>query len=574
LALAATLAFRAGRIGRAARLFSAVLAIDPNDTYASSNLVQIARTVGDLERAAAVIDAQLRRRPLDADLHRQLCEIRFADPGQVAYLLRTAKRLAVIRPDGPEAYPGLVRGMLHDHGPTPALRWGRIGATVDPLSAWTSHAVADALDRLRKDGRQFWVQRALVVDPGEPEFWRRRAEWFEVSHQPDAAILSARRSIQAGAIPGTPRVTIAKALIQLGRLDEAEAVLRALVSDTSASISQRATANFELGIMLDKVGRVDEAFDVLLVGNRLARRTASAKRFDPKRMRDGIEARIAGIEAMAARGEAAPAGMAPVFLVGFPRSGTTLLEQILDSHPRITALEERPYITRARRWLDRNRPGAADGSVAIGKALLTQLRSRYSAMLDADEPRREGVVRIDKLPFNLIEAGLITRLFPDARFILAIRHPADVCLSNFMQEFAGNDLVANLDTVENTARLYDQAMRYWVKACDAFRLTVHRVRYEDLVADLEGEARKVVAFLNLPFDPAMLDHAAHARGRAIRTPSYRQVSQPIYTHARYRWLRYRHLIEPALEILDPWIEHWGYAGDECPGVGGEGEGAS
>ena len=166
---------------------------------------------------------------------------------------------------------------------------------------------------------------------------------------------------------------------------------------------------------------------------------------------------------------------------------------------------------------------------------------------------------IDKFPLMTLRAAHIHRAFPDAKFIFALRHPCDVVLSCYMQNFMVTSAMSSFLTLENSAKLYDSAMTFWECAREVMPLDVHTVRYEDMVQDLEGELRPLIAFLGLEWDDALLDHQKTARDRGyIRTPSYAQVTEKVYTRSSGRWEAYRQHLEPILPVLAPWIEKFGY----------------
>jgi tetratricopeptide (TPR) repeat protein len=249
----------------------------------------------------------------------------------------------------------------------------------------------------------------------------------------------------------------------------------------------------------------------------------------------------------------------PIFLVGFPRSGTTLLDQILSSHASLQVIEEQPLIADIRRELASTPAGYLATLADMNPDRIQQLRHHY---LDNAarylEPEKNGPF-VDKLPLNIVHLGLIIRLFPNARIILALRHPCDVCLSCFMQAFAPNDAMANFYTLEDAARLYAEVMGLWHHYASLLALNYHPIKYEDIVADFEGETRRLLDFLGLEWDPRVLEYNKNARQRKhINTPSYNQVTEEIYTRARYRWQRYENQLRPVMPLLAPFIDHFNY----------------
>ncbi|HSO42372.1 MAG TPA: sulfotransferase [Rhodospirillales bacterium] len=175
-----------------------------------------------------------------------------------------------------------------------------------------------------------------------------------------------------------------------------------------------------------------------------------------------------------------------------------------------------------------------------------------------------GVRLVDKMPLNTIDAGLIARLFPRAKLLLALRHPCDVVLSGFMQAFRPNPAMVQFETLETSAAFYAQVMDLWRQYERVLPLAVHRIRYEDLIADFEGETRRMLAFLGLPWDEAVLAYAERAKTKAIATPSYHQVVQPIYARSVGRWRNYRAAFTDVLPILGPSLAAFGYEDEPSP----------
>ena len=249
----------------------------------------------------------------------------------------------------------------------------------------------------------------------------------------------------------------------------------------------------------------------------------------------------------------------PAFLIGFPRSGTTLMEQILDSHPAIQAMEEKGAVAA---MVNRFLTVAGDQEDAL--ATMTEeeanlLRQVYFDEVSKYVELRPGALLLDKMPLNTVGAPLILRIFPKAKFILAIRHPCDVSLSCLMQNFTFNEGMASFFFMEDTAGMYTAVMGAWRSYVDTLPLNYHRVRYEDLIGNVEIETRALLEFLGLEWDEAVLQHTDHARQREnINTPSYHQVVQPIYQHAKYRWKRYQKQLAPVVAELQPFISYFGY----------------
>jgi hypothetical protein len=166
---------------------------------------------------------------------------------------------------------------------------------------------------------------------------------------------------------------------------------------------------------------------------------------------------------------------------------------------------------------------------------------------------------VDKFPLNINNVGLIHSIFPEAKFILALRHPYDCVLSCFMQNFKLNDAMANFLTLEDSARIYDATMRHWHEYNRVLDLNVGQLKYEDLIQDLQTTVTSVLNFLNLEWDDNLLNYqqTALSRGR-INTPSYNQVTQKLYTQANGRWKDYQEQMREVSSWLDPWVSYFNY----------------
>jgi tetratricopeptide (TPR) repeat protein len=245
---------------------------------------------------------------------------------------------------------------------------------------------------------------------------------------------------------------------------------------------------------------------------------------------------------------------APTFLVGFPRSGTTLLDTMLMGHPGVEVMEERPCLSTVG-----NAFGGFDRIAELDEAEVRRAQASYFEEASKYVDVRSGAHLVDKSPLHLNSVPLIRRLFPNARFILALRHPADVILSCFVSNFRLNPAMSNFVRLDTAAEFYDLTFRYWERSREIFPLEVHTVVYEDLIENTEAELRRLAGAMSLEWRDEMLDHRKTAAGRGvITTASYAQVTEPIYRRSVGRWERYRKHLEPILPTLAPWAEKFGY----------------
>lgn len=244
----------------------------------------------------------------------------------------------------------------------------------------------------------------------------------------------------------------------------------------------------------------------------------------------------------------------PAFLVGFPRSGTTLLDTMLMGHPEVEVLEEESTFHRSAELLaDYPKMPTAPAD------LVRAARDAYFDEVAKLTPMAPGKLIVDKNPLLMGAVPLIRRLFPDAKIILALRHPCDVALSCFITNFKLNDGMSSFLRLDTTAELYDLSFSNFERARALLPMPVHTTHYEQVVADRETQLKSLFDFLGLNWHSNVLEHQATAlqRGR-IKTASYSQVAEPIYSRSSGRWQHYRRHLEPILPVLMPWIEAFGY----------------
>lgn len=355
-------------------------------------------------------------------------------------------------------------------------------------------------------------------------------------------------------------LTRARVLRRLGRFDEAVHQLDALATRDLPPMTRVIAAN-EQAQCLDRLGRHEEAFSRFTEANQLQ------QAHDPEAGVDDYGSY--GIELVhflktwlrshpVAKWSPTPPDDrdAPVFLVGFPRSGTTLLDQVLSAHPKIEVLEEQELLLEVRRrWIvgeDFERlQDMTETEVLEARRLYRQARAAAHANPDAE-------VVVDKLPLNSIYLPLIHRLFPEAKILFALRDPRDVCLSCYFQTFSLVGAMPYFLELDSTARYYDAVMSLATEAREALPLDELEIRYDRLVDDLEGEARRIVTFLDLPWNDAVLDYRSGQSERDINTPSYQQVSEPLYRRSVGRWRNYAPQLAEVEPILAPWVETLGY----------------
>lgn len=458
------------------------------------------------------------------------------DLGNVAVGLAYLQRALALRPTDPIALGNIGHALRLQGDNQAAMAHLRRACSFAPGNIDLIAGLAGMLEKLgESEEAQRWVAQGLQQDP---------THWMTnlVAAQLDRR---AQRLQQAAS-----------------RLEDV--LTRAL------TVHQGADTALELGQIYDQMGDAVRAFPLILEGKRkkaMATSTAQSAQESQDylahlvRIRQMANPALATVlQSQAASGtlDADPTAV-PVFLIGFPRSGTTLMEQILDSHPGIQAMEEKPAVScmvnRALEMLDQPACALTD----LREDQLMELRQLYFAEAAKHVTLQPGNLLVDKMPLNTVLVPIIARVFPTAKFILALRHPGDVVLSCFMQNFAANASMANFFTLQGAVQFYAQVMGAWQHYAQQLPLQFHTIRYEDLIEDVPTQSRALLEFLGLPWDDAVLQHTEHARQRgAINTPSYHQVVQPIYQRSKYRWKRYEQQLSDVLPVLQPFVAQFGY----------------
>ena len=401
-------------------------------------------------------------------------------------------------------------------------------------------------------------RRALGVRPDSGDAGANLAAALERLNETGEA-----RGIAERVLSGAPDHALANLVAatldrRAGRCEAARARLERLLAAEPPPLLA-ADAEMEVGQCCDRLGQFDAAFAAFTRGNAQRAALDDARAYDPDRYLDAVgRNRKWFARPWPPAGE--DTGSDPVFFVGFPRSGTTLMEEMLRAHPNLVTTEERSPLARAKNEIAGEYPGALGD---FGEPETEAARASYWDEARATLGAALGGRRlVDKLPLNIVELGLVARLFPRAPIIVALRDPRDVVLSCFMQQFRPNDAMASFFTLEGAARLYAAVMDLWLHYREVLDLRHLEYRYEDLVAAPERTARAVIEFIGEPWSEAVLDYRAAAADRYVATPSRQAVAEPLTDRAVGRWRAYREHLAPVLPSLERYVAAFGYDSGE------------
>jgi len=404
--------------------------------------------------------------------------------------------------------------------------------------------------------------RALELEPGNFTSAAALASIATHRGQHEEARAWAERALKIA--PGFPDavLSLAAADLAVGCRDSAEKRLRHLIMDSRAGPSDRARATGLLADVLDAGGRYDEAFEAYEACNQALRQIhrahAGSNVLGYTRALTAAMEKIDAGQWHVPPGEPDVEAAGHVFLLGFPRSGTTLLEVVLDGNPRVVSLEEHELLIDGVLAFMREPVNLLPLARAEGQSV-NALRQAYWRRVRAAGADVAGKVFVDKHPLNSMKLPLIAKLFPHAKILFAVRDPRDVILSCFRRRFKMNPSMYELLTLPGAAAFYAAVMTFADTVQRSLRLDWREVRYESLVAGFEGEMRSVCEYIGLEWVAGMGEFGDRAQAREHATPSTAQLSQGLVTSATAQWRNYEPQIRTALPVLEPWMNRFGYS---------------
>ena len=247
------------------------------------------------------------------------------------------------------------------------------------------------------------------------------------------------------------------------------------------------------------------------------------------------------------------------FLIGFPRSGTTLLDTILRSHPDIDVVEEKPIINSLEKIIKNQFQCQLDEIFKLSEIEVEKLRKYYLENIIKLSDKKNARILIDKFPFQTVSLPLINFIFPKAKIIFAHRHPYDTVLSCFQQSFEPNNAMANLRSLRDSSRIYDLTMKMWVRYKKDLNLNFTMSKYESLVNNFELHTKKIMDFLDIEWHSSIKNYRATALNRnKINTPSSSQVVQPLYKSSIAKWENYKTYFCDCHVFLEKWVDYFNY----------------
>jgi tetratricopeptide (TPR) repeat protein len=486
--------------------------------------------------------------------------------GRVPEAVRLLERAVRIAPDDPGSRNALGLCLLQLERPAEALVQFELLLKLNPALPYGHTSRGNALLALGNiAGAEGSYQRALDLDTNQCLALAGLAHIASSRGSYPEARQWAERALAI--VPGYPSAVMSLAAAELGerRMLKSETRIRGLLDDSRLTGRERAHANGLLGDILDAQSRYEEAFEAYTACNEELRRQYADLYTGQDRALAYVQSMLRYFERQdAARWKSRPApgpdfsGVREhVFLLGFPRSGTTLLEVILEGHPEVVSLEEHELLIDPVQEFMR-RPDDLEALLQASPAMLEASRAAYWRRVAQQGAEVAGKVFVDKYPLNTLKLPLIARLFPDAKILLAGRDPRDIVLSCFRHRFRMSAPIYELLTIEGAARYYDAVMQLLIRLMSSLTLDTCLVRHEDLVTEFEREMKRICKFLDLEWAPAMGDFALRTRKRGVLTPSTAQLVRGLNTEGLGQWRRYRTRLAPVQAMLDPWVTRFYY----------------
>ncbi len=589
-----------GRLGEAEELYRRSLAIEPAQPQVHHNLGNLLKTLNRLQESIAEQRAAIELKPNFADAHLALAltlsamgdhgaaekccrDVLRLQPNHLAAKQTLAAELCLLnRPKEAEHLlrqtlalgvrePRQAAALEHNLGmalkqqrrfPEALVMFDAAQAKVPDLAAvdYSRGNTLQQMGRLEEAVQSY--RKALVHDSGHLD---ARACLALLSTQ-TGDLVTARASAAEALVlrPAHPIATIALAITEIEARDFAAAeqkVTRVLDGTSGGSDFEAAFAAGFAADAFDRLGRTAEAFAVYSASNERKREFLAAA-YGSARAIDDVNRLAAYFRKSAAWAPAASPATAGaparhVFVLGFMRSGTTLLETILATNPHVAHIDEIEFLGDAARSFLLSEAGL-DRLAGLEEAEAARWRNAYwNAVRDAGYPVA-GTTFVDKMPFNTLRLPLICRLFPAASVIFAIRDPRDVVLSCFRRRFNPTPYSFEFLRLDDCARFYAATMTLAERYREKLPIDLHEHRYEDMVADFESSLRAVCDFTGIAWSESMRDFRASADGIDRRSPSAAQVRRGLYGDAVGQWRRYRDQLASILPILAPWIAKFGY----------------
>lgn len=563
---------QSGQTREAENILKGVVKKIPQHVDAIFLLAEIARETRRYDLALRRYTEALKINPNLSEAWRNLGLIQFSIYADIPNAINAFTQALALNQNDPLTYLYMGTMSYQINQFDDAIELLKIGLQLAPSNAemMSLLGVGQVRQRHFEDGKKN-LMRALQIMPNNPRMLSNLLsveavlKLTEAERQTMADALNQHR--QSPELKNEIALYEATKFFDQGNLERAEKALEVIENDQSHEAARK---YYFLGNLAREKKDYDSSFDHYEKANSLIRKTPQAQKYRLDAVNGWIENVIKSTNDQLAESIKKIADWntecpypEPVFLVGFPRSGTTLTGRILDQHPEIHVADEHSAIQQSKIHLAQQHqirlPEDIDKTTPEH---MRYLHALYNEKQLGEPAKNKSGLFIDKTPLGEIDASVAQSLFPKAKFLYISRHPVDAVLSGFMQFFNLNAAMIHFLDIKTTAELYVKTYDAWKTQKTTLPLNYYEFKYEDLVADFDNEVGKILDFLGLEWDDAVREfYKDRADGPATLTPSRKQVSKKLYSGSKNRWKHYEKHLQPAIEILEPVIKELGYSLD-------------
>lgn len=542
------------------------LKTNKNDSYVLQISYLCYLNIGKYEKAKIQILKFLKLKPKDVDAYFNLSIIEYSK-GNKQNALRYLKKTIFLNPNLVDAQINIanIYGEL-GHFEKAEEAYNKIFKTT-PQSTKAHNNFSVLLGKLNRDSEAVdHAKIAAQLNPEDPTFHFNLCDLLEKTNRLDELQLAVKNALE-NCPASDPGINF-----QLGKMQfrnkNYETAVETFRKQSMLKFgpSMEATRLSFLAKSEDKIGKYNDAFQNFITANNILKNLDTSleqRRIDYCNSISNFSKLLD--QATPIKFEYHPEKnnhsnsndeINPVFMVGFPRSGTTLLDTMLRAHPSIDVAEEKQSVIKAIEACNTSVEDVV--AMKVPKQTIRKMRKAYIKELSKHVDISSDIV-VDKLPLNFLNIAYINAIFPNAKFIFSVRHPYDCVLSCFMQSFELNQAMANFTDIEKSSRFYDLTMNFWAKALAYFDINCRYVYYETLVQNPDETILSCLKFLGLEWHENITNYRNIAKeGRRIRTPSYNQVTQDFYFTSIGRWKNYQPEFNDISHTLDKWCNYWNY----------------
>ncbi|HKD22415.1 MAG TPA: sulfotransferase [Rhizomicrobium sp.] len=527
-------------------------------------LIAAAIRGGDYDRAAHLADTVLA-----LGLHHPIVynarALAFQQKGQHREALTEFNRARQLTPDDPHLLNAVGVCLINLNQPLDAIRIFDDAIRADAGNAQAHYRKGWTLEMLGERAQaQASYERAIAIDANHADALGSLAGMLATVGETAKSRAFAERALKSS--PHQASAIVALGIVDLAerKFREAERRFQSVLDTAPLTLRAAAVVRGLLGDAFDGQDRIDEAFASYRFEKNEMRKLYAQNYASQQRPRETADRITAFVKTSAPVSWSRPAdetraGARPkthVFLLGFARSGTTLLEQVFASHADVVALEEKDLLAEPANALLTGDAGLRKLATLTAKEI-ADYRDAYWRGVKAQGLNVDGKVFIDKLPLNTLKLPLIARLFPEAKIIFALRDPRDVLLSCYRRHFDINAANFEFLTLDDAAPFYASVMALAAACRETLPLAQHVHRYEDMIQDFDKSIAAACEFVGIKWSPAMRDFHTQERLPVV-SPSAAQIRRPLNADSLGAWRRYRDHLRPILPQLRPWVERFGY----------------